>query len=165
MSLKQIWSVKNLDLAWKRITTGRNNAYKVFFRELYIAYETGLGDNINDLHDRLVGGSYKPQSPCRIYLPKPSGLQRPLTLLAIEDQIVLQAIANSFARKIEPKISKLAYRCIYSNIPDPDIESIFFFKRWQISYHHYQKRIESEFKKGNRWVAHFDLAAYYDTVR
>ena len=47
--------------------------------------------------------------------PKPSGLQRPITLLSIEDQIVLQALANLFAEKVRNERNTLARKFIYSN--------------------------------------------------
>lgn len=93
IELTALISKRNLELAWRRIVTGRNLQHKRFFRHLYGGYELGLKDNINLLHDRLRG-NWHATPPCRIYIPKSSGLLRPITLLAIEDQIVLQAIAN-----------------------------------------------------------------------
>jgi hypothetical protein len=78
----------------------------------------------------LRGGSYRPQAPTRIYLPKPSGLQRPLTLLCIEDQIVLQAIANSFALKLASQRRALELKSVFSNVlqdEDEDPEQPFAF--------------------------------------
>ena len=90
-------SVKNLELAWFRIATGKNLQHKRFFRHIYGAYEPGLDANLTLLHEKLIGG-WKATPPMRVYLPKTSGLLRPITLLAIEDQIVLQAIANKMNR-------------------------------------------------------------------
>jgi hypothetical protein len=85
-------SISNLQLAWRRIVTGKNLSHKRFFRPFYLAYEVGLEDNLRHLHARLEG-AWKPTKPLRIYVPKPSGLQRPISLLQIEDQIVYQAIS------------------------------------------------------------------------
>jgi hypothetical protein len=111
-----IWSKDNLLLAWRRITTGKNLSYKKYFRNLYCAYEIALDDNLKDLHTRLKGGSYKPQQPNRTYLPKPSGLQRPLTLLGIEDQIILQTIANVFAKKLLPRRRKVEHKTVFTTV-------------------------------------------------
>jgi hypothetical protein len=73
VSFKNLISRTNLELAWRRITTGINHQHKKYFRGLYYAYETALDVNLRDLHTRLRGGSYRPQAPTRIYLPKPSG--------------------------------------------------------------------------------------------
>jgi retron-type reverse transcriptase len=164
MGLANIWTRNNLLLAWRRLNTGRNAAYKRYFRKLYYAYEIALDANIRDLHDRLKGGSFKPQQPTRVYLPKPSGLQRPITLLSIEDQIVLQVIANIFAEKVGQRRRRIELKSVFSNIVQPGRNSIFFLKNWQFSYSEFQKRIHEHFNAGYRWIAHFDLAAYYDTI-
>jgi retron-type reverse transcriptase len=164
MGLQDAWSLQNLHLAWRRLTTGRNLSYKRYFRNLYYAYEIGLKDNIRDLHARLKGGSYQPQPPTKLYLPKSSGLQRPITLLCIEDQIVLQAITNLFSRKLLRRRRKLEHKCVFSNIVEANDESIFFLQDWRISYSKFQAKIIEDFNAGYRWIAHFDLAAYYDTI-
>jgi retron-type reverse transcriptase len=157
-------SRKNLELAWRRIGTGTSHFYKRFYRHLYNAYEIGLEQNLTDLRKRLKGGSYSPETPIRIYLPKPSKLQRPISLLSLEDQIVWQAMANIFALKLYKQRKSLELKSIYSNVLNPEKESIFFVQRWQQSYGEFQERIKSYFDNGYRWIAHFDLAAYYDTI-
>jgi hypothetical protein len=69
------------------------------FRHLYSAYEPGRKANLQLLHEKLKGG-WQPTSPIRMYLPKASGLYRPLTLLAMDDQIVLQAVTNQVAKQM-----------------------------------------------------------------
>jgi hypothetical protein len=41
---------------------------------------------------------------------------------------------------------------------------MFFFRRWQQTYDAFQKRIYKLYNQGMRWVADFDLAAFYDTI-
>ena len=94
MIYTQLVSYKNLELAWRRINTATNHAHKRYFRPIYYSYETALEKNLKDLSTRLSGGSFNATKPIRIYTPKNSGLQRPITLLCVEDQIVYQAIAN-----------------------------------------------------------------------
>lgn len=87
-------SKQNFLLSWRRINTGSNAYYKRFFRKTFIAYEISLENNISSLIKRIKSGSYIPKKPERIFIPKPSGLQRPITLLSVEDQIIWQALAN-----------------------------------------------------------------------
>ena len=164
--MDQLTSYKNLELAWRRITTGVNYQYKRYSRGFYYAYETAVHNNLRDLHERLMGGggSYQPQPPTRIYLPKPSGLQRPLTLLAIEDQIILQAIANRFATKLIKRRKPLQYKTVFSNILQDEKASIFFLQDWHITYSSFTDKIREHYDHGLKWIAHFDLAAYYDTI-
>lgn len=163
MKLKQLATPSNLELAWRRITTGGNHQYKRLFRNLYVAYEVALDDNLADLRRRLLGGAFVARQPERIYLPKSSGLHRPLSLLHIEDQIVLQAFANLAARKLYPRRAPLQFKVVFSNILQRN-SSIFFFKRWQDTYAAFQRRIHKHYADGLRWVGDFDLAAFYDTV-
>lgn len=150
-------------LAWRRITTGGNHQYKRLYRELYYAYEVALQDNLRDLRQRILGGTFSPEHPERIYLPKASGLHRPLALLNIEDQIVLQAFANLAARRLQERRAGLQLKVIFSNILEK-ADSIFFFRRWQDTYGAFQKGVERQYRSGRRWVGDFDLAAFYDTV-
>jgi retron-type reverse transcriptase len=160
---KELASKKNLELAWRRITTGHNQQYKKYFREIYYSYEVSLKENLRDLSDRLLNGSWNPQQPERIYLPKPSGLQRPITLLYIEDQIVLQAFANILAKKLFDKRKPLMLEHVFSNVLQSP-NDIFFFKKWQITYFQYQAKISTLYNSGLKWVADFDIASFYDTI-
>lgn len=163
MILKNLSSRRNLELSWRRIITGGNYQYKRLYRSVYYAYEVSLEANLKDLRQRLLGGTFEPQHPERIYIPKASGLHRPLALLNIEDQIVLQAFANLAAKKLQGRRSSLQFKVIFSNILEKQ-ESIFFFRRWQDTYGAFQRRIKKHFKGGMRWVGDFDLAAFYDTI-
>ena len=163
MRINKLASKKNLQLAWRRITTGGNYQYKRFYRPIYSAYEVALDANLADLRERLLGAAFKPQHPERIYVPKASGLHRPLALLNIEDQIVLQAFANLAAKRMETKRGPLQFKVVFSNILEKP-ESIFFFRRWQYTYRAFQRRIKKHYAAGMRWVGDFDLAAFYETI-
>lgn len=163
MIIDTIASKKYLELAWRRITTGGNYYYKRLFRHVYFAYEVALERNLLDLRERLLGGAFKARNPERIYMPKASGLHRPLALLNIEDQIVLQAFANLAAHRMQEKRAPLQFKVVYSNILEkPD--SIFFFRRWQNTYGAFQRKIKRLYESGLRWIGDFDLAAFYDTI-
>lgn len=164
MRWETLVSTQNLKLAWRRLNTARNLQYKRFFRPLFLVYESAANDNLRELHRRLAAHVWQPNHCERIYLPKPSGLQRPLSLLGIEDQIVLQCIANVFARKLRAKRSRVELQSVFSNILTEPGDSIFFTERWQVTYGKFQEKCREHFAAGYRWAAHFDLSAYYDTI-
>jgi len=56
-------------------------------------YEVEIELRLGDLHDRVHGGSYRPQPSRRTYIPKADGRQRPLAIAALEDKIVQGATA------------------------------------------------------------------------
>jgi retron-type reverse transcriptase len=154
-------SPSNFLLAWRRITTGSNLSYKRFFRDSYLGYEVSFEANLNSLIKRIKGGAYEPQPPDRIFIPKPSGFQRPISLLSVEDQIVWQAIANILELKWKTKRAEVERKVVFSNHHGPN--PIFFFEPWKYSYLGFIARIK-EIHKDNKWTAHFDLASYFDTI-
>lgn len=163
IELAALISKRNLELAWRRIVTGRNLQHKRFFRHLYGGYEFGLKENIRLLHDKLCG-DWHATPPIRIHIPKPSGLLRPITLLAIEDQIVLQAIANRVAMHVRARRRKVELKQVFSNCLERPASSIFFLQDWRKSYQAFQQKLKSHLDSGNTWIAHFDLAAFYETI-
>lgn len=164
MRWESLISTRNLKLAWRRINTGRNLQYKRFYRDSYLVYEGAIDDHIRELHKALAAKAWRPHHATRLYLPKPSGLQRPLSLLDIEDQILLQAIANMFAKKLYAKRQRVELKTVFSNKLASPKDSIFFTERWQTTYSAFQEKCTEVFRQGYRWAADFDLAAYYDTI-
>jgi RNA-directed DNA polymerase len=51
-------------------------------------YEADLEPRLEDLHDRVHRGAYRPQPSRRTYIPKADGRRRPLAIAALEDKIV-----------------------------------------------------------------------------
>lgn len=158
---KRFLKTDNFLLAWRRINTGNNIYYKRLFRDVYLAYEVALDENIESLISRIKGETYEPRHPDKIFLPKPSGLQRPITLLTVEDQLVWQAIANILELKWQEKRALLERKIAFSNISSPT--KIFFFEHWKASYTRFISHIKQVYKN-KKWAAHFDLAAYFDTI-
>jgi len=164
MRWESLVSIQNLRLAWRRINTGRNLQHKRFFRDMYLVYETALDDNLRSLRKKLLARAWNALHPDRIYIPKPSGLQRPITLLGLEDQILLQAVANVFAKKLAKKRERVELKTVFSSVLTTPQNSIFFTRPWRDTYQAFQKECTALFDKGNQWIGHFDLAAYYDTI-
>jgi len=163
MLYDRLISIPNLTLAWHRLNTGRNFQHKRFFRHLYTSYELGLEKNVEHLHQRLKA-NWQPTPPERIYVPKSSGLLRPLTMLSVEDQIVYQAVANIVALKVRPRRQAVENRLVFSNCLNSDLNSIHFLQNWKRGYATFKQRMKSLLDQGYRWTTHFDLAAYYDTI-
>jgi hypothetical protein len=160
---QRLVSSDNLMLAWRRVTTGRNMAYKRYFRGVMHVYENAAQRLIKDLSIRLRSG-YHPSKIGRVFQPKPSGLHRSISLLTLEDQIVYQAIANVVANKIARRRGRLWGKCVFSNKTTADPDNIFFLEPWVDGFQAFQRAVASNYKAGRRWVAQFDLAAYYDTI-
>jgi hypothetical protein len=162
---KKMYSIKNLRLAWARLKTAQNVSYKNYYRNLFLAYELNAEENLRGLSKRLASGTYEPSEILRFYIPKHSGLHRPITFLHLDDLIVYQAIANVVAEKFWNKRREVQNITTFSNLFNSQgKESIFLFHRWQEGYRRFVQKIRGFYGKGNTWVAHFDIAAYYDTI-
>jgi hypothetical protein len=156
-------STRNLELAWARITTAKNLQHKRMFRHLYSAYEPGRKANLKLLHEKLKG-AWKATSPIRMYMPKASGMLRPLTLLSLDDQIVLQAIANEVAKQMFTRRRAVEGKLVFSSCQNSKVDSIFFLQDWRRTYHDFKLKLSTHLASGNHWIAHFDLAAFYETI-
>src|ERR1700710_1491859 len=55
-------------------------------------YEVDRERRLEELHDRVHRGAYRPQPSRRVYIPKADGRQRPLAVAAVEDKIVQGAV-------------------------------------------------------------------------
>lgn len=161
-----VCNIDNLRLAWNRINTSTTNLfYKDYYRELFWYYEMTLDKNLDLLSERLKNNTYEFQIPIRFYKPKQSGLQRPFSLLSIEDQIVYQAMANVMVPELLRKRRKFELKTVFSNIfSDTPKTNIYLLQNWKYGYHHFKENIKQNYEKGEIFTAHFDLAAFFDTI-
>ncbi len=161
--IKKAYRTDNLKRAWVWINSNSNYQYKNYFRDLYKAYSYSIDDNLKDLQKRLKKGTYRPVKPVKVYLPKKSGILRPITLLSIEDQIVYQALVNVIAEEHMKKTKTSNYVINFGNIYAGK-GNPFFYKRWQTGYKKYTEMIKHSFQNGYIYAASFDLTAFYDSI-
>jgi RNA-directed DNA polymerase len=72
-------------------------------------YDTGLKDQLTDLHRRVHRGVYRAQPSRRVYIPKADGRQRPLGIAALEDKIVQQAVVTVLNHIYEADFKGFSY--------------------------------------------------------
>src|SRR6266851_3791239 len=72
-------------------------------------YETGLGDRLVDLHNRVHRGTYRAKPSRRVFIPKADGRQRPLGIAALEDKIVQQAVVTILNQIYEVDFKGFSY--------------------------------------------------------
>lgn len=161
--LTRTWHIDNLRLAWRRVRSNPDRTYKSYFRELYTAYAIADETLLSHLQSRLRRGVFQPTDACKIFFPKPSGILRPYSLLAIEDQIVYQSIANTVAEKLFPHVrhryNKEVFGHLYAGSSSP-----WFYRKWSEGYKAFNTAAEEAFKSGYVWTASFDLTAFYDSI-
>ncbi len=102
--LDKLRTLDNRQRAWRWIRSSPDAAYKSYLRHLYRNYAVADDALLADLADRLKRGLYQPREACKLFFPKSSGILRPYSLLAVEDQIAYQAAVNLVAEKLLPRV-------------------------------------------------------------
>jgi len=161
--LKKAFEIGNLLRAWRWTRTNTETVFKNYFRHIYRAYSLSYEQNLEDLRKRLVKQTFQPTHAVKLFFPKRSGILRPYSLLAIEDQIVYQALVNVIAERLFPRVRKNYYRSVFSHLYAGK-NSAFFYRRWQDGYRRFADAIRDSHKKGYGFTASFDLTACYDSI-
>lgn len=160
---KSVAHLENLQLAWQWIRSNPDRAYKSHFREIYSAYATSDLALLKHLKNRLDRNIFEPTDACKLYLPKPSGILRPYTLLGIEDQIVYQSMANVVAERLYPRVKSKYNRQVFGHqYAGPS--SLWFYRPWTDGYKAFNNAARNVFSSGYVWTASFDLTAFYDSI-
>src|SRR5437870_9066709 len=87
-SIAHLLTAEELHEAFKNL---RKDASAGVDRVTYAEYAAKVGENLQELHDRLKRGKYRAQPLRRIYIPKEDGRQRPISIPSLEDKIVQKA--------------------------------------------------------------------------
>lgn len=138
--------------------------YKNYFRNTYRAFSIAADDQLEDLRKRLKNDMFGATHPTRLQFPKKSGLLRPWSLMPIEDQLAYQAMANTVADKLHPRVRHRYHRTVFGNLYAGK-QSDFFYQDWKRAYRGYTKAILRGWKDENhRYIACFDLTSCYDSI-
>jgi hypothetical protein len=162
-AFSQVYDIRNLERAYRWILSSADARYKNYFREDYAAYALASAWNLRILGRQIKGGRFTPSHASKVYLPKASGVLRPVSLLTVNDQIAYQACVNVVAEELQKRIQKrhrvTVFYHLYAGKSSP-----FFYLRWERSYAIYASVIRHNFANGLRYVATFDLIAFYDSI-
>lgn len=161
--LRKAYSNNNIELAYKRLLRNSDRHYKAYFRNLYRSYTLAGDQALYDLGKRLRANVYPRQSASKTFTPKPSMIQRPMTLLAIEDQITYQCFANIVADYMYPVVRKNYGVKTFSNMYSGPTKE-FFYRDWRTGYRAFTDAFANSYHEGYCWIASFDLTACYDSI-
>jgi hypothetical protein len=162
-AFSQVYDIRNLQRAYRWILSSPDARYKNYFRQDYAAYALATSLNLRILRRQIKGGRFSPSHASKVYLPKPSGLLRPISLLTVNDQIAYQACMNVVAEELQKRTRKRQRVTVFYHLYGGP-RSPFFYLRWETCYAGYANAIRRNFASGMRYVATFDLTAFYDSI-
>jgi hypothetical protein len=163
VAFSQVYDQSNLTRAYRWILSNPDPFYKSHFRDAYSDYALSSDANLKFLKRQISQERYTPTQASKLYLPKTSGILRPLSLLTVNDQITYQAIANVVAEAIYRRTRKRYRANVFQHLYAGK-SSRFFYLKWQDSYRAYASSVRANYHAGYQYVASFDLTAFYDTI-
>lgn len=162
-TIQDLTNRDNIYRAWRWIRSNPDAAYKSYFRDSYTVYAVADDVLLADLRDRLRRGAFEPTNACKIFLPKPSGILRPYSLLTVEDQIAYQSAVNVIAERLAPRVrhryNREVFGHLYAGKP-----SQWFYRKWSDGYAKFNKAVREAYAEGFTISASFDLTACYDSL-
>jgi hypothetical protein len=162
-TFRQVYDIRNLRRAYRWVLSNPDPRYKNLFRQDYAAYALATDLNLRILARQIRNGRFTPSHASKVYLPKASGILRPISLLTVNDQIAYQASVNVVAEALQKPTSKRRQVTVFYHLYAGNT-SPFFYLRWETSYAVFAKAIRTNFANGFKYVATFDLAAFYDSI-
>jgi RNA-directed DNA polymerase len=149
--IAQVCGVENLTLAWRRVRSNIQVARRgrsagpdaVTLRD----FEADWARQMAQLADDLRQGSYRPLPPRRVNIPKPSGGQRAIAILAVRDRVAQRAVQQVLDPLFDPLLLDCSYGCRpLVGVPDA------------------LARVERYAAQGLTWTVDADVAAYFDAI-
>lgn len=111
------------------------------------AYEQSLASQVEQLSERLLNGSYRPQPVRLVEIPKPNGGKRRLGIPTVEDRLVQQSILQALQPIYDPHFS----------------ESSYGFRPGR-SAHQAVLQAARYVQAGKIWVVDIDLESFFDKI-
>jgi retron-type reverse transcriptase len=94
-------------------------------------YGQVLEDNLQDLHRRVQGGSYRARPTRGAYIPKPDGRMRPLGIAALEDKILQRAVVEVLGAIYEQDFLGFSYGFRPGRSAHDALDALAFGIDWQ----------------------------------
>lgn len=147
--LEQVCRIDNLTLAWRRV---RNNIQVA--RRKHSAgvdavtlrdFEADWTRQMSQLADELRSGTYRPLPPRRVRIPKASGGERAIAILAVRDRVAQRAVQQVLEPLFDPHLLDCSYGCRpLVGVPDA------------------VARVARYADQGLTWVVDADIRNYFD---
>lgn len=166
-SSKSLWNkfatYDNFMLAWQRTV---NVTSRMVHDELGMKiFAHNLQANLEYLVQQAQAEDfpYKPLADHKVYVPKPSTTLRTMSLMAVPDVIVYQALVNVIADRVHPYLVTHENQHVLGNLY-AGTGKRWMLRPWKQQYTRFVNRVEKLYYAGNSWIASTDIVAFYDTI-
>lgn len=149
--IERICTVENLTASWQRV---RSNIQ--FARRSHSAgpdavtirdFEHDWSRQMSTLADELREGTYRPLPPRRVNIPKASGGERAIAVLAVRDRVAQRAVQQVLEPLFDPLLLDCSYGC-----------------RPLVGVPHALARVQRYADQGLAWVVDADVRSYFDHI-
>ena len=145
--LEAIADPANLDRAWAKVRA--NAGAPGVDGQSIAAFDADLEHQLESLRRRLTSAErYVPPPVRRVDIPKPDGRMRPLGVPTVADRVVQQATVQV----IGPLFEERFLPCSFGYRPGRSAKQAVWWVREAI-------------RRGDRWVAEFDIEGFFDNLR
>ena len=143
--IEEILSVENMNEAIKKVKS--NKGASGIDKMTVDRVDAYFNEHREDIINKIMNKSYRPQPVRRVYIPKSNGKLRPLGIPTVVDRVIQQAIAQ----KLSP---------IYENIFS---DNSFGFRPVR-DCHMAMNKVLEYLNQGFEWVIDLDIEKYFDTI-
>jgi RNA-directed DNA polymerase len=144
--IDKVHSPANLRTAFERVKANRGSAG--VDHVTVERFEARLDANLEQLHDSLRNGTYRPQAIRRAWAPKPGSTeQRPLGIPTVRDRVVQTALRSV----LEPIFERDFAEHSYGFRPERGAKAAL-------------RRVDHLLKQGYIYVVDADFKSYFDTI-
>lgn len=149
--IERVVDVENLTLAWRRVRSNIQVARRqhssgvdaVTVRD----FEADWVAQMSQLADELRSGTYRPLPARSVRIPKASGGERAIAILAVRDRIAQRAVQQILEPLFDPYFLDCSYGCRpYVGVPGA------------------VERVGRYAAQGMQWVVDADIANYFDCI-
>jgi len=154
---------ENFLLAWQRtVNVTSRMVHEKLGMEIF-AYN--LQSNLEDLVQQVNSEDfpYSPLADHKVYVPKPSTTLRTMSLMAVPDVIVYQALVNVIADHSHLHLVSHENEHVLGNLY-AGTGRRWMLQPWKRQYSRFVRRVEKLYSIGNSWIASTDVMAFYDTI-
>ncbi len=149
----------DLDLAYRRVKQDLKTDFIDYSIERQV-FDHRREENLQQL-GLEIEGEYKPSLTKRIDVPKQNRTLRPGAVPRLKDRIVLQALIDSVAEKIDDQMIPDADKVVFSHrVKKNGDEEMFDFG----GYGRFEERTLAAMRSGKGYLLDTDIAAYFEHV-